>query len=166
MLFPLFSDISHVIHLIFNDTPVPGTQRATHTTKHKWRHCIIVGPYQSSRHKGKSGNFWRKFAHKKGQTCSKICTLRGEKERGEWLWVYMTDNFQLTPQLRSGRFGSSRILCKSELNTNSQLCNNVEMIAGKIETPTQWNPIGSRITAPSPVLSPSSILRHLRFIFL
>jgi hypothetical protein len=41
----------------------------------------------------------------------------------------------------------------------------VEGVAGKIETPTQWNPIGRRLTALSPVLSPSIILRHLRFKF-
>jgi hypothetical protein len=85
---------------------------------------------------------------------------------GEWLWVYMTDICLLTLELRSGRFGASPILCKSELNAYSQLCNDVKGIAGKIETPTQWNPISSRMTALSPVLSPSSILRHLHFIVL
>jgi hypothetical protein len=159
-LFPSFSDIRHVIHLTFNTTPVPGTQTATRTSKHKWHHCIFVGPCQSPRHEGKSGIFQTKVAHKKDQTCFKMSTLHGEKGRGEWLWVYMTDIFQLTLQLRSG------ILCKSEFNTNSRLCYNVEVMAGKIEIPTQWNLIGSRITAPSPVLSPSSILRYLRFIAL
>lgn len=74
--------------------------------------------------------------------------------------MYMADIFLRTLELRSGRFDACRILCNSQLNTYSQLCNNVEGTAGKIETPTQWNPIGSRMTAPSSVLTPSSILRH------
>jgi hypothetical protein len=57
MLFPLFFDIRHVIHLIFNEIPVPGTQKSTHTTERKLRHCIIIGPYQSPSHEGKSDNF-------------------------------------------------------------------------------------------------------------
>jgi hypothetical protein len=70
----------------------------------------------------------------------------------------MRDIFRLSIELRSRRFGASRILCKSDLNTHSQGGKNMEGTAGKIQTPTQWNPIGSRLTAPSPVLSPNSIL--------
>jgi hypothetical protein len=88
MLFPLFSDIRHVIHLIFNEIPVPGTQKATHTTEHKWRHCIFVGPYQSPSHKGKSDNFYRKVACKKGQTYCIMSTLHGLKGRGMTTSVY------------------------------------------------------------------------------
>jgi len=35
MLFPLFTDIRHVIHFILNEIPVAGTQKSTQTTECK-----------------------------------------------------------------------------------------------------------------------------------
>ena len=70
-----------------------------------------------------------------------------------------TDTPQLTQWLPSRRSDASRILCKSKFGyASGQVCMYIQWGPVEIQTPTQQNLTGSTMTAPPPVLWPSSIL--------
>ena len=94
--------------------------------------------------------------------------------------TFDAQTLRLTPRLRSGTSGACGILCKSQMrihmvNYSIRVCvyiyiytytytyihTHIQGSPAEIQTPTHWSLIGRSITAPLPVLSPSSILPPL-----
>ena len=69
-----------------------------------------------------------------------------------------TDNPRLKPYLVSGRYGSSRILRKSELRVNT-----ANYIQVELKTPIHWRMFCHSMTVHPPVVSPSSSLQSSSF---